>query len=218
MEFRVCTKCGKELPAALEYFHKKKTGKYGLRADCKECCSKRHELYREKHKEGLKEYQKSYRDTHKEEKKQYHKKYWPKYYQANKSSITKKHIEYNRKYIKTKYGRELDRAKKYRRKALDFLNGGSYNPEQWEECISYFDNRCAYSGEILTIENISLDHIIPLSKNGTSYIWNICPSVSYANFSKGDKELELWYRQQTYFSEERLKKIYEWIEYAKFMY
>lgn len=120
--------------------------------------------------------------------------------------------------ICTKCGKELDRAKKYRRKALDFLNGGSYTPEELRDCLSYFNNRCAYTGEILNNGNMNLDHITPLSKEGTSYIWNICPSIDYANFSKGNKELEEWYRIHPYFSEVRLNKIYKWIEYAKFMF
>ena len=32
-----CTKCGKRLPATTEYFHKNKSGKYGLKTICKEC-------------------------------------------------------------------------------------------------------------------------------------------------------------------------------------
>lgn len=34
---KVCTACGKEYPATTEYFHKQKSGKYGLNAKCKEC-------------------------------------------------------------------------------------------------------------------------------------------------------------------------------------
>lgn len=36
---KICTKCGQEFPATTEYFHKSKRGKYGLRADCKQCQS-----------------------------------------------------------------------------------------------------------------------------------------------------------------------------------
>lgn len=34
-----CSKCHKVYPATLEYFHKDKTGKNGLRARCKTCCN-----------------------------------------------------------------------------------------------------------------------------------------------------------------------------------
>jgi len=32
-----CTKCGEEYPATAEFFHRNKTGKYGLTSQCKEC-------------------------------------------------------------------------------------------------------------------------------------------------------------------------------------
>ena len=34
---KVCTACGRTLPATEEYFHKHKNGKYGLTAQCREC-------------------------------------------------------------------------------------------------------------------------------------------------------------------------------------
>jgi hypothetical protein len=43
MNTKVCTnpKCRKELPATTEFFHKSKSGKFGVRSQCKECCNKR---------------------------------------------------------------------------------------------------------------------------------------------------------------------------------
>lgn len=43
---KVCTKCGKELPATNEYFSKVNRGKYGLKAYCKKCGK----IYRESKK------------------------------------------------------------------------------------------------------------------------------------------------------------------------
>jgi len=37
MNIKTCTKCNKELPATIEYFHKEMRGKYGLRSKCKTC-------------------------------------------------------------------------------------------------------------------------------------------------------------------------------------
>lgn len=34
---KICTRCKKEYPATLEFFHKKKNGLYGLHSVCKEC-------------------------------------------------------------------------------------------------------------------------------------------------------------------------------------
>ena len=38
---KICTKCGRELPATSEYFFKQKLGRYGLESQCKECVKKR---------------------------------------------------------------------------------------------------------------------------------------------------------------------------------
>lgn len=55
MDYKTCTKCGKELPATTEFFHKGNS-KYGLRGDCKECHCERMKQYNETHKEEIKKY------------------------------------------------------------------------------------------------------------------------------------------------------------------
>lgn len=60
-----------------------------------------------------------------------------------------------------------------------------------------------------------LDHIVALKNGGTNYIWNIVPCNHSPNESKGTKDMESWFRQQEYFSEERLNRIYEWIYLKK---
>ena len=74
---------------------------------------------------------------------------------------------------------------------------------------------------ILSEENIggnrgnrTIDHIIPINKNGKHEIWNCVPMTKSYNSSKQDKDLLEWYKEQPFFSEERLQKIYEWQEYA----
>ena len=45
MNYKVCTKCGKEFPATEEFFYKQKTGKFGLHATCKTCRNKQNQEY-----------------------------------------------------------------------------------------------------------------------------------------------------------------------------
>ena len=79
----------------------------------------------------------------------------------------------------------------------------------------FFNGECAYSSiKIKKGVNNSIDHIVPLSKGGEHSIWNCVPMCKSYNSSKHTKDMETWYRQQEYFSEERLAKIYAWIEYA----
>ena len=45
---KTCSKCGVVYPATLQYFNKRKTGKYGLSGQCKSCqAAKRLEKYQE---------------------------------------------------------------------------------------------------------------------------------------------------------------------------
>jgi len=88
---KICTKCGKELPATLDYFSSRKRNKDGLHELCKVCRTARDKQYRQEHieryhattkewKEANKEhieatnkkYAESHRDRHKETNKQWY--------------------------------------------------------------------------------------------------------------------------------------------------
>ena len=86
--------------------------------------------------------------------------------------------------------------------------------EQWREMMNFFDWKCAYSGIILFKDTKSIGHIVPINKGGTNEIWNLVPMYRPYNSSKYGKDMLKWYKQQDFFSEERLAKIYEWQEYA----
>ena len=72
-----------------------------------------------------------------------------------------------------------------------------------------------YSSEVLSEKGQrSIDHIKPLVKGGEHEVWNTVPMYRPYNSSKRDKDMEEWYQEQDFYSEERLQKIYEWQEYA----
>ena len=205
---KVCIKCQKE--KKLSEFTKDIRRKCEVAGECKTCASIRKGKYRKEYAvenrdkilSMKKEYRENNREILSEKQREYRKR--------NKSEIAKRQKEY----IKTKEGAEtLIRARR-KRKALELKNGGSYTSTQWEECKQFFNNKCAYSGQPLRTDNIQAEHIIPLSKGGTSYIWNLCISLGEINHSKYNNNMEKWYRKQEYFIEERLQKIYEWQDYA----
>ena len=105
-----------------------------------------------------------------------------------------------------------------RRRLKEENQGNGISKEQWMEVMNFFNWECAYSGIQLNKDNRSLDHIIPLNKNGENEIWNLIPMYLPYNSSKKDNEMLNWYTQQPFFNEDRLGKIYEWIEYAKDKY
>lgn len=103
---KICTKCGRELPATTEYFHKHKTGKYGLHATCKECKISESKKYYNQNKERHAENGKKYREEHREELREY----GQKYYQEHKET----HAENGKKWAKKNREKIRKLAKKYR--------------------------------------------------------------------------------------------------------
>ena len=192
---------------------------------------------KDKIKNRIKEYKKNNKDKIKEQQRQYYEKnrnneikrvtlyrinnidkikeYKKQYYQKNKKYYNQWRIE-NKDYFKEYRENNKDYFKaayhKYRTKKVN--NGGYYTKEQYNYMLEYFDYKCAYSGKCIK-SNLHIDHIIPVSKGGVSYIWNLIPSTPSANLSKNNRDMEEWYKEQEYYSEDRLNKIYEYIEYMK---
>ena len=179
------------LVANSNYFNKEKKGKYGLEAKCKKCKKQ----YYEQNKERITESQKQYREQNKE-----------------------RIAESQKQYRETPQGQVAAFNSGSRRRVREQKQGNGITKEQWLECMKFFNWKCAYSGITLSKENRHLDHINPLSKGGVNEIWNLVPMYNSYNFSKNNKNMLEWYKEQEFYSEERLQKIYEWQEYARKKY
>lgn len=241
--FKRCTKCGKWLVASSKYFNKQKNGKYGLRAQCKECskkCNKKCvKKYKKTHREAILEQKKKYRETHREAIAEYSKKHYEankeaileqkkkyreenkeaiaermkKWYEANKEAISKQKKEY----YNTPQGQVSLFNRNNRRRAKEQNQGNGITKDQWLEMMNFFGWRCAYSGKYLggNSKDRTIDHVIPLNNGGENEIWNCVPMDRSLNSSKRDKDMLEWYTKQPFYSHERLLKISEWQEYAK---
>ena len=86
-------------------------------------------------------------------------------------------------------------AKKHKEKKMVWVNNysarkrnaeGSFTTDEWEKLLEKNNHSCIFCG---TKERLSIDHIIPLSKNGTNYIWNIQPLCRSCNSKKSNKVL-----------------------------
>jgi 5-methylcytosine-specific restriction endonuclease McrA len=228
---KVCTKCGRLLVAYSGNFRKAKKGKWGLYASCKRC----EKQYYEEHKEQIAEKSKQYYEENKEyyaekskqyyeENKEYYAEYMKQYYEENKEQIA----ERNKQYREENKEQIAEHMKQYReenphiqfnahnrRRSKEENQGNGVSKEQWLEMMIFFDFKCAYSGEKLSSKKVrTVDHIVALDNGGLNEVWNCVPMYRNYNTSKHTKDMEQWYRQQKYFSEERLEKIYQWIEYA----
>ena len=235
-----CGKCGRWLVANTVNFHRNKKGKYGLASKCKECCAEYNKQYRkdnrdkiaEQKKQYIKRYYEANRDKLLERKKQYRKdnrdkvaEYYKQYYQDNKE----KKVEYHKQYYQDNRDKMAEQQKRWsqtpsgqssrfnsnnKRRLKEEQLGIGITKGQWLEMMSFFDFRCAYSGETLTKDTRSVDHIVPLNSNGDNMIWNCVPMLRSLNSSKHDKDMLEWYRKQDFYDTKRLDKIYEWQEYA----
>ena len=238
--FKKCTKCGEWLVACKVNFRKNKSGKYGLRSECKKCGAEYEKQYREENKDKIKQYykknkdklaerNKQYREENKDYYAEYQKKYWKKYREENKDYYEEYHkqwyeankdkrAEYKKQWYATPQGQIVTFNNGCRRRLREQNQGDGINKEQWLECMKFFEFRCAYSGEYIGGNNKrnirSIDHIKPLNRGGKHEIWNLVPMYKPYNSSKNDKDLLEWYREQDFYSEERLQKIHEWQEYA----
>ena len=111
---------------------------------------------------------------------------------------------------KNEYMREY--MKEYRKKQKKLTgnnklceNGLSVN--DWKAVLDYFNHECAYCG---SKEDLEQEHIVPVSDGGTYAIGNIVPACRKCNASKGNKNLDYWYRNSGVFDSERLEKLYEY--------
>ena len=220
-----CTKCGRWLVASTVNFHKQKIGKYGLRSDCKECKKQYYEANKGKILEQKKQYGKQYREINKkkivEANKRYRKANKEKlleqqrqYYKDNKEKLLEQHKRYNKEYRQSLQGQVVEFNNSQRRRIKEEQQGDGITKDQWLEMMSFFDWKCAYSGETLTKDARSIDHIVPLNSNGDNMIWNCVPMLRSLNSSKHNKDMLTWYKTQECFNRERLDKIYQWQEYA----
>jgi len=166
MEKKVCTKCNKE--KSLTEYYKDKSGKDGLRANCKECENARHKKWREENPD----YNKKWKKENPEKVRAYDKK-WKK---ENPEKV-----------------RAINRLKNSKRRAQKLntqveVITDELLKEYWsQEGID--PQRCFYC-EDRPYEH--LEHCIPLSRGGTHTKDNLVPACASCNLSKGTKTPDEW--------------------------
>lgn len=220
--FKRCTKCGEYKVANNTYFSKDKRNKYGLNCWCKECDRQYRKANKDKFKEYHKEYDKKYRQANKDKIKEYqqeyrkdNKEYFKKYEQANKDKRREYFKAYGKEYRKTPQGQVAYFNGHCKRRAREQSQGRGITKEQWLEMMNYFNWQCAYSGiRISKQEDRSIDHIVPVDKGGEHEIWNVVPMYLPYNKRKNASDMLDWYKEQDFYDEDRLAKIYEWQAYA----
>lgn len=178
---KICQVCKKELPATEEYFHKNKKGKLGFLGTCKKCRKDNADL-----------------DKISKQRKRY--------YYNNKKEELQRHKDWcikNPEKVK-----EFSRIKKQKRKAMKKQLPNNFTLKDWNKCKEYFNNECAYCG---CLDNLAQDHVIPITKGGGYIKDNIIPACKSCNSSKCDKDMKDWYKKQSFYSEDKFRKIKKYI-------
>lgn len=208
MEVKTCTKCGRTLPKNDEFFSTyMRHGKICFESQCKECRKNYFREYYAKNSEKYKALNQTWRQEHKEYKRTYakewrdnHKGYWRKYNDGRDWS------KYNRAYYETH--KEEDRCRCQKRRAREKEAEASFTTDEWEFVKIEFDNKCAYCGKALKLEQ---DHFVPLSKGGGYTKENIIPSCKRCNCSKHTSDFGEWYHSQPFYSAVREKHILQYL-------
>ena len=215
-----CTKCGVEKP--IVNFGKAKSGKNGLKAECKDCLKQYHNQYVKENKESLVRYHKQYGIEYREKNKELLKTKWSNIYTKNKEKILEYHsVHYQKADVKNRHKlwlrewRKNNKNKvqvyKLKRRTLEKELPSTLTNSEWENCKETFDKKCAYCGT--TGKAITLDHFYPLSKGGELSIQNSIPSCLSCNSSKGAKPFEIWYPKYKHYSKKRESTILKFLNY-----
>jgi hypothetical protein len=77
-----------------------------------------------------------------------------------------------------------------------------------DEIYKSWNHECGYCGEPAT----SLDHIIPRFKSGSTTRKNLIPACCKCNTSKASSEVEDWFKKQSFFCDEKLNRIKDWMK------
>lgn len=118
------------------------------------------------------------------------------WYKKNKQKVHlyylknyERHLRYNAEWARNHP--EVGRAIKARRRSKKTKAGGSFSAKQWLNLCKSYNNKCLCCNKRKRLE---ADHVIPVTKGGSSDISNIQPLCRSCNAIKGTKTID--YRKQ----------------------
>jgi len=97
-----------------------------------------------------------------------------------------------RRFYQSKKGKLLSRKHHQIRRAQKYAVPTTYTDADWQKCLEYFENKCAYCGRPFTVDTPHQDHFIPLSKGGPYTPDNIVPACPTCNLSKNNLNPDEW--------------------------
>lgn len=181
-----CSMCGEVKPLAM--FTISNSSPSGRFTYCMVCSKIRSRQWRENNRERMLQYKRQIRKTNAVAIKEYndkwrseHQDYFIQWRQDNRDRnnlIAKQWAENNP---------ELVRAKGHRYRTKKAGNGGSYTPMEWFDLCETYNWQCLCCGKHSYESPLTVDHIIPVTKGGSSNIGDLQPLCDHCNKAKGTK-------------------------------
>jgi len=175
---KICSnpKCHNNNPQALDNFYKLTKGKGGYNPRCKACTDETTEDYRQTEKGKYNQW----RYNRSNERKRSIKKYQG----TPQQKATK------RRFTESPKGKEKYRSYTVTRRTQKTQAGGYYTPEDWRKLCKFYNFHCLKCDKKFPFKKLHIDHIKPVSKGGSSFLWNLQPLCKKCNSSKGNKEID----------------------------
>ena len=171
---KVCTTC--KVEKSFDNFYKDKRKKDGLHPRCKNCHNITTKNYYVNNLEVVKQRQKNYRINNKDKLNVINQNWRDNNRDRiarTSSAWAKNNVEKRRGYWQRYHSQKVSNA-------FEISNS---------EIEKLYKSDCFYCG---TSENITLDHVIPLSRGGKHSVGNIVPACGRCNSSKGSKTIIEW--------------------------
>lgn len=169
-----CSGCEETKP--IKQFNKKKGSQDGYAYQCKICTRARNKAWKESDKG-----RKTIRQYKQTEKSKSADRRYAQSYEGKQSQ---------KRYAQSERGKQVGRKKRNIRRTRKAQGGGSYTPTEWYNLCKFYDFRCLRCEKQFPFEKLSPDHIVPVSKSGSSHICNIQPLCGKCNRIKHNKEVD----------------------------
>lgn len=192
-----CTRCGQVKP--LTEFHKRASTQDGHAFQCR-ACQAAYDREKRAHKAARLRERYATDPVYRDRAKARHRNYYAtheKYREQSKQQTAQWQRE-NRERVNagarrrwpiaklTPQARANKKNKKYLRRAR-LKNAGKYTPREWRDLCAFYEHRCLCCGEQFSLDALTVDHVVPLSRGGLNTIDNLQPLCMNCNRRKNDR-------------------------------
>lgn len=203
IDHKLCNKCNEYSPANSTYYYlNEKNAIDGLYPYCKICAIKAATIWEN---ENIEKKRASQRKSNKRPK------------AIHDQKINSKN-QLNKGYLKNYYLKYPEKQKIYR--VNHYSKKHDICLAEWESCLSYFENACAYCGlknenhfknykGVPKLFDLHKEHADPEGANDLS---NCVPSCHSCNSQKRNRNFIKWFCGVDFYSYRRLEKIINWLE------